>query len=232
MKRITYTMIVFIVLSGCSLNERLIVGDYYSTDFIDKISIKKDSTYEFTRKIGWHFNFSKGKWKIGLKDTLFLFSERTDRLFRIEVEEKASLALKDSMFFFVSFILPDTLDSYIAQNSHLELLVNNKKINSIKEKVLFKGLRKEDIKNISFHIQADSLRLPVQAQDKSLKTNAYQIVNPLSNFFLINIYFEKELFNYRLFNREALGYKKNKIIWFRENRQFKRVITAANDSEE
>jgi hypothetical protein len=221
-------IILIIVLSGCSSSEQLMLGDYYSTDFIDKISIKKDSTYEYTRKIGWHYNFSNGKWKIGLNDTLFLFSERTDRLFQIEVEEKTSLALKDSMCFFVSFILPDTLDSYIAQNSYLELFVNDKKVNSIREKVLFKALRKEDIKNISFHIQADLLRLPVQAQDKSLKTNAYQIVNPLSNLFLISISLEKELFNYKLFNREALVYKKNKIIWFRENRQFKRVVAGTN----
>lgn len=226
MNRITCIMIVFTILHGCSLNEQLIVGNYYSTDFIDKISIKKDSTYEYTRKIGWHYSFSTGKWKIGLKDTLFLFSERTNRLLRIEVEEKTSLALKDSVFFFTSFILSDSSDAYIAKNSYFELLVNDKKITSLGDKVLFKALKNEDIKNISFRIQADSLRLPVQAQDRSLKTNTYHIVNPLSNIFLISIPLDKELFNYKLFDREALGFKKNKIIWLRENRQFKRVVPA------
>lgn len=206
MKFISCIVIVTIYLFSCkSIN---FIGTYASNKSPYQLVINSDNTFTYQyRPHEFSYKFSTGFWKEVKRGMIELQSIFKDRSLILNVIEENIATDNGYSFFNIQTNIKKEQQKYY----ECIIYADGEFATSVKCDSLEKVKISLPRQSIVIKITADE-RLPSRMLD-TLSSEKYFIKNSKSNLYTININLKDSFFNYKVFNKEVIKIKKNRIVY-------------------
>lgn len=195
--RMRLFMYSFFLLCSCSSSIKL-PGNYSSKNIPYSFTLNPDSTFDYRYKFEFAYEHSQGKWKKAGRNEIVLTSYIQNKSLPLKVQYLDAHEIGQANFFSVNISMPDTDKNYyqcmIFINDTLYQKRNCDSIDSI--------LITSPVRSIFFKLSTD-IRMPTRLLD-TLSTDKFIPRSSTANREKISIVLSDSLFNYRVFNKEAL----------------------------